>query len=284
MIYLWCAYLVLFLGIALYSFIDQRKERTPLALAGLGLLADVVLAAGVVLNIMPTLAPAAKPPWALLVFPLLLCEFVFMGYDVKNEEHELSDSAKSRRMLDAATLTFLMLLLAPGVYHNVSFAYPGRGYMFFVAGAVAVVGTAVGLLLPRLRSRYASSNQRKLANWVEASTEFEGFPNQVLLLDNRPRTWPGTDFEMPTQLFTVQCGQAWHVGVTLEDDVAFCLKEPVSPDISPDDAFSRCQDWFASQVATDMIKDAAKSYPEEFQKLISEALDNAQADRPDGGE
>lgn len=273
MIYLSWLYVVVLAVWAASEVIGQIKERMPTALVAAELIVQVLLILGVSLHITVGSIPSV---WQATAYPLVFCVFALRGYGVKNEEYEVSDTREQRLRLGILNVAVTFLLLAPAVYHISTLVGGGSRLSLILASLCAFAGEAVGLVLPRLPSRFASSNERLISEWTGKSQWFGRIPDRMEFLDDKVRQWPGIDVEQPTQLFKVYFGDACHVGGTI-DPVCFCIPEPVPAGIDAEQAFEHCRRWFADKLSRALIKSAAGDMPEEFQRLVEEALSDKAA-------
>ena len=270
--YLAYGYALFFIGWSVFELRDLRRLRYPRWLLGIEVSSKLLLVAGMLLNFIEHgVVGPLQSSWRMAIFPIVGLEFMLRVLAIRNEEQDLELSASANRLVEQVTVPLTGLIIGPAAYMGFRFAYPeGSSSAFAVLMVAVAIGFGLAFCWPRLSGCFKSTSERKMVEWLESSEPFRRPPDEIELFDNSMQQWPGFEKEIRCQLFRIRYGEHWYVGLT--GPATQCLTMPAVRDSSAADVYEAYKEWFADHVSRMLLREAAQDFPEDFRKIVEEAL------------
>lgn len=92
-----------------------------------------------------------------------------------------------------------------------------------------------------------------MINWLCFPTEYGRPPDEIQLIDDRYRDWPGESGPIRCQLFRFRYGNDWNIGIT--GPLTFALGDQDLDGKSPDEVYSVYEKWFSNEDIAGLIRE-----------------------------
>lgn len=274
--YLAYVYAILFVAWCVWELSDLRRSRYPWWLLIIEGIWKVLLCALITLYI--TRQGAVEQDYSFLrvaVFLIVGFEVMLRVLALRHEELDLDLSESNNRLAVRIALVITGLFLVPAVYITVRFAWPEPSPTPWIWLAVAVTsGFALAYCWPKLPGVFPSSGHREMVKWLESNGPYHRSPDQIELLDNSAQEWPMFEEKIQCQLFRIRYNQEWYVGFV--GPATHCFSTPVPEGRSLSEIYQAYMEWFADHASRALIMDAVRDMPDDFRKLVHEAVSDNQ--------
>jgi hypothetical protein len=234
----------------IYSILEIVSKLTLVVFSYIGLLKPMSLEMSVA---------------AYILYVAMITFFTLRTLAFKSEELDLDLSEKSNFITNLIGYVLTVGLCMPAIYIASLASHPSF-FSPFILFSASIGGLFLGMFLKRA-NHFKSIQERKLSQWL-SSREIEYTDLEVI--HKGEAVWPGFEKEARYQIFKVVCSAPSQYAITGPYIHSMQIEQPEE---SHEEILNEFKTHFANLASNSLIKRAASDMPEDFRKLVDEALD-----------